>query len=164
MTTEDIKKLETKLGVQLPEAYRDLLLKPPFDEDSPTYEFLALHDVDLLIEDSLMLREQAQRYACLQPRTDYLCIGSDLSESRFVMHLTKPGNPVLEVDIHETEEVVKTYPSLADFVTAMRESDAEAKQDDERVSAGTNWPAIIGGAVFILGWVIYIAYKFKQVK
>lgn len=137
MTTEDIKKLETKLGVQLPEAYRDLLLKPPFDEDSPTYEFLALHDVDLLIEDNLMLREQAQRYACLQPRTDFLCIGSDLSESRFVMHLTKPGNPVLEVDIHETEE---------------------------RASAGTNWPAIIGGAVFILGWVIYIAYKVKQVK
>ncbi len=164
MPPEDIRKLEAKLGVQLPEAYRNLLLKPPFDEDSVTYEFLALQDVDLLIEDNLMLREQAQRYACLQPRTDYLCIGSDLSESLFVMHLAKPGNPVLEVDIHETERIVKTYPSLADFVTANRESDAEAKQDDERASTATNWPAIIVGALFILGWVIYIANKVKQVK
>lgn len=164
MSPEDIKKLETKLGVALPEAYRNLLLKPPFDEDSPTCEFLALHDVDLLIEDNLMLREQVQRFACLLPRTDYLCIGSDLSESLFVMHLAKPGNPVLEVDLHETEEAVKTYPSLADFVTSMRETEAEAKQDDERASAATNWPAIFCGALFILGWVIYITYKVKQVK
>lgn len=163
MIPEDIKKLETKLGIQLPEPYREFLLKPPFEEDSSSFEFLSLRDADVLIENNEILRETAEWYPFLQPRSDYLCIGSDCSESWFVLKLNEPGNPVLEVAFHGTEEGVTTYPSFAEFITAMRDRDAEAKLDDEK-AASTKWPAILVGAIWILGCVIYVAYKVKSVK
>lgn len=161
MTLEDISKLEARFSIQLPERYRRFLQKPPFDEKSGAFECLRLANLDGLIERNVWLREQDKGHPCLQPRSDCLWIGSDLSESWYVMNLKKPRNPVLEVDNHETVEVVKTYPSFANFLKTMRENDRESDDEDEEEAATTEWPAVLTGAIFLIGWLIYLFYKHK---
>ena len=161
MTEHDIRQFEVALQVALPAAYREFLLNPPFAEDSCSYEDLCLYGVHHLIEDNRRFRATAEGNSKLRPHERFLIIGSDHSESYYVLDLHDEALPVLEVGFGSSQEIVGQRPSFEALLSDFQRSEQEAAEDDAREAAAPAWPwskcFVLAG--FIVAWLAYIAYK-----
>jgi hypothetical protein len=163
MTNQELYELEFALGVNLPEAYRTLLLHPPFTEDSSTAQNLGLHDLRGLIRDNKTFREYTDRRSKLQPPERYFVIGS-MDCAYYAIDLQgDEALPVLEISFRPDREVYSTYESLDEFIRIEQESEQEAAEHDAKEAAAeasaSPWRKRLIIAGYILGWVLYIVYK-----
>ena len=158
MTREDIKTLEAALNVRMPDAYRAFVLDSRLSEESMVSEELWLHNVSGLIENNLRLREKVATTHHWKLPGQFLCIGTDLSEVWYVMTCQQEFPSVFEVSF-QTLEVYREHPSFEEFIESMRQAERDAAEDDARNASASPWLKRGFLAAFVLGWIIYIAYK-----
>lgn len=164
MTDQELHKLEIALDVNLPDAYRALLLHPPFTEDSLTAQDLALYDLPGLIRDNKTFREHTDRKSKLQPPERYFVIGS-MDCAYYAIDLQgDTALPVLEISFSPDREVYSTYESLDEFIQIQQEGEREAAAHDAAEAAAPrwSWTERLILMVFILFCILYIAYKARH--
>lgn len=163
MTEQDLHQIETALNIRLPEAYRALMLNPPFASDSGLAEELNVDRVEILIEDNTMFRKHTERKSKLQPPERYLIIGSNLSDSFYVIDLQgDPALPVMEVSFNFEREVYSTSASLDEFVHSQLQYEREAAEHDAAEVNASPWPKRLILTGFILLCILYVAYKAQR--
>jgi hypothetical protein len=158
MTEQDITRFETALGITLPSAYRTFLLQPLFTPDLTAYGDLCLGDVNLLIEENRNFRAKADGSTHLVPRKRFLFIGAEDGDPFYALDLHDALLPVAEAS-RGTHEVLRSHASFADFLSHLQRAEQEAAADDARAEAASPWPRRLFLAAFVLGCVIYVAYK-----
>jgi hypothetical protein len=175
MNLDDLSKLENALGLALPQAYREFLQNPPFEEDSSAYESFCFGNVDHLIAENCRFREHYRAgnpkafsrsfYAKFSAPHEFIFIGTDLGSGSYVMDLREPALPVYYVDHSNSLEVDETYACFGDLISEELESESEAKQEDLRRTAnpGNGWSFMLRFIIFILvlgiGAMLYMAIR-----
>ncbi len=163
MIEQDLHQIETALNIRLPEAYRALMLNPPFAPDSGMAEELGFDNVKTLIDDNVIFRKYTVRKSELQPPERYFVIGSNLSDSYFVIDLHGDAAlPVMQVSFSFEREVYSTCASLDEFIRTELEYTRESAEVEAAAEKASRWPGRLILTVYILGWVLYIVYKARH--
>jgi hypothetical protein len=139
MTLEDIARIETDLGVRLPEDYRALMEAYPFPPDSFTAEFVmpnnATHLIEINRERSTLSKPKKGRS---EPPASYFEIGGDGGEERYLIDLSQAESPVYVYDL-ETDEVREAALELQSFVAQCAAADEEIRRDEEFTARRRWW-------------------------
>lgn len=135
MTPEDFEKIEKELSVNLPQTYRDALLRPEFQAEAAGYmEFTG--DADEVIGLNLEVREEGF-YGVKWPE-QYLVIGEDGAGNNYFTDLRRETPAVFLAD-HElttnkrrlvTSEGYETFADFLSFIAKL-ESETDAVFADE---------------------------------
>ena len=125
MNTDDLDRIEAKLGVALPERYRATMLAYPFPPDHESAQYYMPDDADLVIEYNEI--RPGPRHAPW-PR-ELIVIGTDGSEELYVLDGRSDDAPVLVFDLEASE----LRPLAADFDAWLAQLRAwQQEVDDDR--------------------------------
>jgi hypothetical protein len=125
----EIGRIETELGITLPQAYKDVLARYPFGQAGIASE--------MLIDDAEWLIRTHRRRASLRPprhkawsaRLAHFQIGSDGSEKEYFLDLSSPAAAVIEHDI-EQGTARAFAASIAEYVDVLTRMDAQIEVEE----------------------------------
>lgn len=142
MTPEDFARIEGELSVSLPQAYREILLRPEFQGEAAGFQEFS-GDADEVIGLNLEVRQEGF-YGAQWPE-QYLVIGEDGAGNNYFTDLKRERPAVFLAD-HElttnkkrliTSEAYETYADFIVFILKLQSENDAAFAADESPTAKT---------------------------
>ena len=132
---DSIGQIENELQVTLPQAYQQLLLSYPFADDPDPYNWEMFGHVKAIIGENKSYRDKG--FFGVQWPSNYLIIGSDGFGNLYFLALSRGDDVVYFADHDETSEydglfMYEETPSLAEWITQMKEERAKANAEEAR--------------------------------
>ncbi len=131
MNPQDLASVERRLGVHLPEDYRQAMLTYPFAPDSQAEELWLLNDPEQLVQINAEYR--ADGFFGLPWLPTYLAVGGDGAGNAYLLDLTRDPTVVLFAD-HEARTITYLASGVGAWIDELRRREAEV-EEDERLMA-----------------------------
>jgi hypothetical protein len=121
MQSTDIKFIETKLGIKLPEFYISTMLNYPFDEDSWGAEFQLSNNTNYIVDINGIFESKDKNFA----------IGSDGGEFIYFIKLNENNGKVYIFDLENSPAHMSVEAeSWKEYLTQIEKLHYEIKQDE----------------------------------
>lgn len=137
MTLEQLRRIESELGVKLPGEYREIMLNYPFDTESMgDYLF---DEADRVIEENRECRE-VELFG-LDWRTHHFIFGSDGLGNPFFIDLSKVPAPIMLADHEDGAQRVEeqSFSVWVDKASLLLAEDAAKVMAKEQKNEKRKW-------------------------
>ena len=129
MLSSELERIETQLGISLPEDYRSLMTAYPFAPSSFTAEVLLPDSADWLLASAGLVNDL--------PANSFI-IGGDGGEESYFIDVSRQRSPVFVFDL-ETGKVWQKASSLSVYVEQCKDAIEQIHRDEERAAKKKWW-------------------------